>query len=127
MNLLPKNIRLYNQALEIIQLSRSIAAYMAYDLNQLDASGREQLSIYHTGDIIRQSDALAPHIIAAENQIFQDERIEHAHSLQQITHKLLKTCERLEDTESNARDFLKLLRKELRIFKRLQKTWVLSL
>lgn len=61
------------------------------------------------------SDALATRIIAAENEHFQDDRIRQALSLENVTYKLIKTCERLERVESNGRDFLLLLRKELKI------------
>ncbi|HEA30778.1 MAG TPA: hypothetical protein ENH91_12445 [Leeuwenhoekiella sp.] len=127
MNGMPQNRRLYNQALEIIKLSRSISGYLIYDLAKLDEKGNEQNAIYFTGDMVMHSDALAPGIIAAESEVFQDDRIRQALSLEHITHKLLKTCERLERAESNGRDFLKLLRKELKKFKRLQQKWVLTL
>jgi len=127
MNVVPKNRRLYNQALEILKLSRSISGCLAYDFNELDDKGNEREAIYFTGDIVMHSDALAPGIIAAENEFFQDDRIRQALSLENVTYKLIKTCERLERAESNGRDFLLLLRKELKKFNRLQQKWVLTL
>jgi hypothetical protein len=127
MRLQPRNKRLYKKALEIFTLSRSISNYLVHDLAPLQNNGSENPHIYFTGDIIRQSDALAPKIITAENQVFQNERIRHATSLIHITNMLYKNCERLEQSESNGKEFLILLRKELKKFKRLQRSWMMSL
>ncbi|GAA4271026.1 hypothetical protein U6A24_03930 [Aquimarina gracilis] len=123
----PRNTRLYQKALEIFTLSRSISNYLIHDMTSLQDNGEEDSHIYFTGDIIRQSDALAPRIIKAENQTFQDDRIKQANSLIHITNKLYKNCERLEQTESNGKEFLALLRKELKKFKHLQHTWIMTL
>ncbi len=123
----PRNKRLYKKALEIFSLSRSISNYLIQDMAPLKDTGEEDPHIYFTGDIIRHSDALAPRIIKAENQTFQDERIRQANSLIHITNTLYKNCERLEQTESNGKEFLALLRKELKKFKHLQHSWIMTL
>ncbi|WP_348637315.1 hypothetical protein [Aquimarina sp. 2201CG14-23] len=98
-----------------------------HDLSPLEKNGNENPFIYFTGDIVKQSDSLVPEIIKAENQPFQNDRIKHAISLESLTNKLYKNCERLERSESNGKDFIKLLRKELKKFKRLQRSWMMSL
>jgi len=123
----PRNIKLYKKAREIFTLSRSISNYLIYDLATLQNNGSEDPHVYFTGDIVRQSNSLAPKIIDAENQIFQDDRLEEANSLISITNQLYKNCERLEQSNSNGKEFLILLRKELRKFKRLQRNWMMSL
>ncbi len=123
----PKNKRLYKKAREILTLSRSISNYLVYDMTSLQNNGTEHPHIYFTGDIIRQSDELVPKIISAESQTFQDDRIKHANSLIHITNRLYKNCERLEQSDSNGKEFLILLRKELRKFRHLQRRWLLSL
>ncbi|MDH7444501.1 hypothetical protein QBK95_02610 [Aquimarina sp. 2201CG14-23] len=123
----PKNKILYKKALEILILSKSISKYLVHDLSPLEKNGNENPFIYFTGDIVKQSDSLVPEIIKAENQPFQNDRIKHAISLESLTNKLYKNCERLERSESNGKDFIKLLRKELKKFKRLQRSWMMSL
>lgn len=123
----PRNKRLYKKALEIFTLSRSISNYLIHDMASLQNNGGEDSHIYFTGDIIRQSDALAPRIIKAENQTFQDDRIKQANYLIHITNRLYKNCERLEQTQSNGKEFLTLLRKELKKFKHLQRHWIMTL
>ncbi len=127
MRLQPRNKRLYKKALEIFTLSKSISSYLMHDLSSLQKNGSENPHIYFTGDIIRQSDLLALKIIKAENQTFQDDRIKQANSLIHITNRLYKNCQRLEQSQSNGKEFLILLRKELRKFKHLQRTWLMSL
>jgi len=123
----PRNKKLYKKALEIFTLSRNISTYLIHDMASLKETGEEDPYIYFTGDIIQQSDALAVSILNAENQIFQDDRIKKAHSSIQITNALYRNCERLERSESNGKEFLALLRKELGKFRRLQRNWMMSL
>jgi len=44
-----------------------------------------------------------------------------------LSNLLYKNCERLEKVNSNGKDFLPLLRKELKKFRKLQHTWRLTL
>ncbi|WP_378295110.1 hypothetical protein [Aquimarina rubra] len=123
----PKNIILYKKALEILILSKSVSKYLVHDLAPLEKNGSENPYIYFTGDIIKDSDSLVPEIIKAENQPFQNDRLKHAISLEYLTNKLYRNCQRLEYSESNGRDFIKLLRKEIKKFKRLQRNWIMTL
>ena len=127
MSTAPKNLNLYNKALEIFKLSRHVSSYLIDDLAHLDAQGNEHEAVYFTGDIIRHSDALAPEILKIENQAFQDDRIRHARGLELLTHRLYKTCERLERAESSGRDFVVMLRSELKKFRRMQHSWIVTL
>jgi len=123
----PKNRKLYKKAIEIFTLTRNISNYLIEDMSSLLENGDEDPHIYFTGDIIRQSDTLAPRIIKAENQTFQDDRIKQANSLLHITNNLYKNCERLEQTEKNGKEFVALLRKELTKFRHLQNNWMMTL
>ena len=127
MDIKPRNKKLYEKAQDILSLSRYISDYMVYDLSALDERGHEDANIYFTGDIIRHSNSLAPEIIKAEMQLFQDDRIKYAHSVKHLTDRLYRTCERLEKAQSNGRDFLIILRKELKKFRRLQHNWMMTL
>jgi len=122
----PRNKKLYRKAREIFVLSRCISNYMMHDMSSL-LNEKENPYIYFTGDIIRQSDALVPEIIKAETLAFQDDRIQHANDILKLTNRMYKNCERLEQSNSNGKDFVILLRKELKKFKRLQRTWMLTL
>ncbi len=118
---------LYNKALEIFNLSRHISFYISHDLAYLQKNGKEDINIYFTGDIVQQSVSLAPQILKAESQPFSEEKHKYAASVMQLSNLLYKTCERLERVNSNGKDFLPLLRKEIKKFRKLQNTWRLTL
>ncbi len=118
---------IYKKALEIFHLSRSISHYMATDLSPLQGNGNEDPNIYFTGDIIQQSVSLAPEILKAESKTFSEEKYKHTISINRLTNGLYKNCERLERVNSNGKDFLYLLRNEIKKFKDLQKNWMLTL
>lgn len=118
---------IYRKALEIFQISRQISNYLRYDLSILKANGVEDPYIYFTGDIVRQSSSLAPEILQAELKVFSEEREKHIYSINRLIYLLNKNCDRLELSNSNGREFLKVLRKELKKFRKLQRQWMLRL
>jgi hypothetical protein len=122
-----KNSALYFKAQEIMQISRRISDYLVPDLAVLNEQGSEDKSIYFTGDIIRNSHSLILNINKAETEFFQDSRMKYVASVSRLTDRLYKSCERLEYVSSNGREFLIILRKEIKKFRKLQKIWRLTL
>lgn len=127
---LPSNLSelpLYKKALEIILLSRSISTYLCYDLAYLSSNGIEDSHIYFSGDIVQQSTSLAPEIINAERERFSNKKHKHINSIERLTNLLNKNCNRLEQSNSNGKDYLPMLRNELKKFKKIQQHWLLTL
>lgn len=118
---------IYQKAMEILKLSQNISIYLNNDLNKLKKDGSEDQFIYFSGDIVQQSTCLAPEIANAELETFPNRRHKHIVSLKRLTKKIYKNSYRLEQSNSNGKDFLPLLRTELKKFKKLQKTWLMSL
>ncbi|MUP44235.1 hypothetical protein E0K83_00560 [Gramella sp. BOM4] len=118
---------LYEKAKEIRNISRRISDYLLPDMECLNENGQENKHIYFTGDILRQSNSLIAHINKAETEFFQDNRHKYVASVQILTERLYRTCERLENYNSNGREFLQILQKELLKFRRLQRVWRLTL
>ncbi|MCZ4317978.1 hypothetical protein O4H26_03150 [Aequorivita viscosa] len=118
---------IYAKALDIFTLARNISSYISHDLAPLHKTGTEDPNIYFTGDIVQQSVSLGPQILKAESQPFSEEKHKYAASVLRLSNLLYKNCERLERVNSNGKDFLPLLRKELRKFRKLQHTWRLTL
>ena len=121
------NIPLYKKAMDIFMLSRSISTYLNDDLCALNLDGTEDNDIYFTGDIVQQSSHLAPEIINAERERYSDKKHKHIESIEQLTYRLYKNCKRLENTNSNGKDYLPILRKEIKKFMRLKQNWLLTL
>ncbi len=118
---------IYKKAVEIFALSQNISRYLNHDLSALREDGSEDSNIYFSGDIIQQSVSLAPVIANAELDRYSDKKYKHLASLKRLTNMLYKNSYRLEKSNSNGKDFLPILRSELRKFKKLQRSWMLTL
>lgn len=121
------DLPIYKKAMEIIILSRSISTYLHQDLSYLKPDGSEDSNIYFTGDIIQQSSSLAPEIVNAELERFSDKKHTHIASLERLTARLYNNCKRLEGCNSDGKEYLPILRRELRKFKRMQHSWMMTL
>ena len=118
---------IYKKAIEIFALSQSISMYLNHDLSKLKSDGTEDINIYFSGDIVQQSVSLAPEIVNAELERYSDRKYKHIASLRRLTNMLYKNSYRLEHSNSNGKDFLPILRSELKKFKQLQRSWMLTL
>ncbi|CAL65468.1 hypothetical protein [Christiangramia forsetii] len=118
---------LYTKAREIMQISKHISDYLVPDLAVLNENGNEDKSVYFTGDIIRYSNSLIPNITKAENEFFQEARTQYIIAVGRLTDRLSMNCEKLEFTNSNGREFVGLLRREIKKFRKLQQVWRLTL
>lgn len=118
---------IYQKAQEIFSLSQSISFYLNQDLSSLNPDGTEDANIYFSGDIVQQSVSLAPEIAHAEMQRFSKNKHGHIATLKRLTNLLYKNSYRLENSNSNGKDFLPILRHELKKFKKLQKSWMMTL
>ena len=121
------DLPIYKKALEIFSLSRKISSYLNYDLAPLQVDGTEDKHIYFSGDIVQQSESLVPEIIKAEVERSSKKKHKHAASVKRLTRLLYKNCKRLEHSNSDGKDFLPILRKELKMFSKLQRSWMLNL
>ncbi|WP_298344938.1 hypothetical protein [uncultured Algibacter sp.] len=121
------DLPVYQKALEIFALSQNISTYLNHDLSNLKSDGSEDSNIYFSGDIVQQSVSLVPEIMNAEMERSSEKKHKHLASLRKLTNKLYKNSYRLEKSNSNGKDFLPILRSELKKFKKLQSTWMLTL
>lgn len=118
---------IYQKAIEIFALSQSISLYLNEDLAPLREDGSEDQNIYFTGDIVQQSVSLVPEIENVERERYSERKHMHLASLRRLTNMLYKNSYRLEKSNSNGKDFLPVLRRELRKFRKLQHSWMLTL
>ena len=121
------HLPIYKKAMEIIILSRSISTYLNHDLMYLKPDGTEDQHIYFSGDIVQQSASLAPEIENAERERYSDRKHKHIASLERLTNRIYRSCKRLESSNSNGKDYLPILKHELKNFRRLQRSWMLTL
>ncbi|MCB4797772.1 hypothetical protein LG651_13880 [Tamlana sp. 62-3] len=117
----------YRKAQEIFTISQNISAYLNHDLSGLNPDGTEDNNIYFSGDIVQQSNSLAPEIANAQLERCSLKKRKHIASLKRLTNRLYKNSYRLERSNSNGKDFLPILRSELKKFKKLQRNWMMTL
>ena len=118
---------IYKKAMDIFALSQNISSYIVHDLAHLQENGNEDPNIYFSGDIVQQSISLAPEIFKAEAQTFSEEKHKYAASVNHLINTLQKNCERLEHANTNGKEFIQLLRRDLKKFRKLQRSWMLTL
>lgn len=121
------NSPIYKKAMEIFTLSKTISQYLVYDLSKLDKDGNEHPDIYYTGDIVQKSVSLFPEIANAESKIYSEDKHKHAASVVDLTSSIYKNCVRLEQSVPNGKEFIALLRNELKRFRKMQRIWLLTL
>ncbi len=121
------DLPIYQKAMDILFLSRSISTYLNQDLAYLNPDGSEDVNIYFSGDIVQQSSNLAPEIINAERERFSEKKHKHLERLDRLTSRLYKNCKRLEKSNSNGRDYLPILSREIKKFRQIQRTWMMTL
>jgi hypothetical protein len=121
------NSAIYKKAQEIGMLSKHISDCLNTDLAPLSENGQENPDVYFSGDIVQHSILLSTELLKAEASSFSEKKYYHAHTLDWLTYRLTQNCKRLEHCSSNGRDFLLILKKEIKKFKKLQKQWMLTL
>ena len=121
------NSAIYKKAQEIGMLSKHISDCLNTDLAPLSENGQENPDVYFSGDIVQHSILLSTELLKEEASSFSEKKYFHAHTLDWLTYRLTQNCKRLEHCSSNGRDFLLILKKEIKKFKKLQKQWMLTL
>lgn len=121
------DLPIYQKAMDILVLSRSISTYLNQDLSYLRPDGSEDTDIYFSGDMVQQSESLAPEIEKAEAERYSDKKHKHFASLERLTHRLNLNINRLQHCNSDGKDYLPILQSELKKFKRLQRSWMMTL
>lgn len=121
------DLPIYKKAQDIILISRSISTYLNQDLCGLKTDGTEDENIYFSGDIVQQSNSLAPTILNIELERHSENKYKHIEALDRLTYLLYKNCIRLENANSNGKDYLPLLKSELRKFKKMKRHWMMTL
>lgn len=114
----------YKKAQEIEYLSDSISRSFLFEYEHLDEDGKEHPDVYFLGDLIRDSIFLSSEILLTENQPLRDQRIRYALKTRLRSSRLYNRCKRLEKRCSSGRDYILLLKKELKKFHKLQENWM---
>ncbi|UMB55372.1 hypothetical protein MKD41_07845 [Lutibacter sp. A64] len=118
---------IYQKSLEVFRLSRSVAAYVTNDksINKMYLS--KSASDKYANILVMDSLGLVPKIAETEIQENPRLKLKYAKSLQYFIDNLYTNCVKLENTKIQGKDFVRLLRKELILLKRMHRRYVNSL
>ena len=120
-------LRVYKKAIEIFALTRSIASYVTNDKDVLSIHKSNTEIDKYTDSIIMNSLALAPKIAEIETEKSTPIKLRLAKSFESIVMNIDRDCTSLEETKIHGKDYLKLLKVEVKKLKLLYKNYINSI
>ena len=104
---------IYRKAIDIFKLSRQVVSYISYDKDVLALHKSKCQIDQYANNIVMDALGLAPKIAETESQKNPSTKLKYAKSLGLFIDRIYHNSKMLENTKTQGKDFLKLLRKEL--------------
>jgi hypothetical protein len=117
---------IYRKALDIFKLSRRVASYITDDKDIISMYRSESKSDNYADNLVMNAYRLVPKIVETETQSSRSLKLKHAKSLRYFIERIYQDCIRLESTISQGKDFVQLIRKELKHLQKMHSNYVNS-
>jgi hypothetical protein len=121
------HLSFYQKSLDIFKLSRHIASYVTNDKTILSMYSSVNRHDRYADSLVMNSLGLVPKIAETETQENPVLKLKYAQSLRYFIDCLHEDCLNLERTKINGKDFVRMLRKELILLRRMHRHYVKSL
>jgi hypothetical protein len=121
------NLKFYQKSLDVFKLSRRIASYITNDKSMLSLYNSADRSDKYADSLVMNSLGLVPKIVETESEENPSLKLKYAKSLHYFIDIIYQDCLKLESTRINGKDFVRMLRKELILLRRMHKRYVKSL
>jgi len=121
------NSLIYQKSLDIFKLSRSVAAYITDDKDLISMYRSGNRTDNYADNLVLNAFRLVPKIAETESQENKSAKLKYAKSLRYYIDVIYKNCIQLENTKIQGKDFVRLLRNELKKFRKIHKNYVNSL
>ncbi len=118
---------IYQKSLYIFKLARRITSYITNDKDILSMYMSDKRSYRYADNLLMNALGLVPKIVETECQKNPSLKLKYALSLRYFIDGLYQNCLQLESTKIQGKDFVRLLRKELRHLRKIHKHYVKSL
>jgi hypothetical protein len=118
---------IYRKSLDIFKLSRRVAAYVTDDKDVISMYRSGNISDNYADNLVMNAFRLVPKIVEVETQDNPKMKLKYAKSLRFFIDRLYRSCLQLEKTKIQGKDFVIMLRRELRILKKIHRRYVKSL
>ena len=118
---------IYQKSIDVFKLSRSVASYITDD--------KDVISMYRSGDksdnyadnLVMNAFRLVPKVVETETQESPTKKLKYAKSLRYFIDIIYQDCLKLERTKIQGKDFVRLLRNELKSLRKIHRLYVSSL
>jgi len=121
------HLSIYQKSLDVFNLSRRVASYITNDKSMLSMYSSIEKSDVYADSLVMNSLGLVPKVMETETEENPRLKLKYAKSLRFFIDVLYQDCVKLERTKINGKDFVRMLRKELIVLKRMHRRYVKSL
>ncbi len=118
---------IYQKSIDIFKLSRRIAAYITNDKDILSMYRSSKKADKYANNLVMGALGLVPKIAETESQKNPKQKLRYAKSLRYFIDRIYKDCIKLENTKILGKDFVRLLRKELKALRKIHRSYVNSI
>lgn len=121
------HLNIYQKSLDIFNLSRRIASYITNDKSMLSMYNSAEKSDRYADSLVMNAFGLVPKIVETESEENPGLKLKYAKSLHYFIDVIYEDCLKLERTRIHGKDFVRMLRKELILLRRMHRRYVKSL
>ena len=121
------HLSIYQKSLDIFNLSRRLASYITNDKSVLSMYTSPKRSDRYADSLVMNSLGLVPRIMETETEENPGLKLKYAKSLRFFIDVMYQDCVKLERTKINGKDFVRMLRKELKSLQKIHRLYVNSL
>ena len=118
---------IYRKSLDIFKLSRRVAAYITDDKDVISMYRSGNISDNYADNLVMNAFRLVPKIVETETQENPRLKLKYAKSLRYFIDRLYHSCLQLEKTKIQGKDFVVMLRRELKLLRKIHRGYVKSL
>lgn len=121
------NLVFYQKSLAVFDLARRVASYITDDKDVISMYRSGNKTDNYADNLVMNAYRLVPKIAEVEIQENPTEKIKYAKSLRYFIDRIYNDCITLENTIKQGKDFVRLLRKELKHLRKIHKKYVNSI
>ena len=118
---------IYQKSIDVFKLSRSVASYITDDKDVISMYRSGMKSDNYADNLVMNAFRLVQKVVETETQESPTKKLKYAKSLQFFIEVIYQDCLKLERTKIRGKDFVRLLRKELKSLQKIHRLYVSSL
>jgi len=118
---------IYKKSIDIFKLSRHVASYVTDDKDIFSMYRSGGKSDNYADNLVMNAYRLVPKIVETETQSNRTLKLKYAKSLRVFIDRIYQDCKNLETTKIQGKDFVQMLRNELKNLRKIHNSYVNSL